>query len=98
MAYECEGPGYTVHVQGRVIGLRDWGVRAVIAYRGDLGGDERSRAVAEARSAAVIGILRESRRGRRFGAERVRVRIEGDPILAGGFTMTRPRALPARVA
>ncbi len=93
MAYRCVGLDFTVGVDGGFAGGRDWEVRAVVAYRTDMDLARAERSLVAARSAVVTGVLREAREGLRLGAGRVRVRIEGDPVVSGTFTMSRPVTL-----
>ena len=45
-----------------------------------------------------MGLVREAREGQARGARFVRVRIEGDSVVAGCFTMRAPIPGPARAA
>ena len=96
MAYLSSGPGYDVAAYGGFVGHDEWVVHATIAFRSDLASKRRENLEADARLDLLIGIARESHRGRDAGARSVHVVIQGDSMLAGMFRLNEPR--PARTS
>jgi hypothetical protein len=99
MAYECVGAGFSVRVEGSLSGTwGEWHVRARVSYRAQTDTASLHRAWTDARSALFTGLFREARVGRARGARIVRVRIDGDPVVEGSFTMRSPVPHAARAA
>ena len=98
MAYLSSGPDYDVAAYGGFVGRDEWVVHATIAYRSDLENKSRETLEADARLDLLIGIARESHRGRDAGARSVHVLVQGDTLLAGLFRLNEApsaRASPA---
>jgi hypothetical protein len=80
------GPlGFVVSVDGGFIDSRRWLVHAVLCYGSSV---PEGRHVDLARCAQVelaLGIVRQAERGRRLGARRVHVLVEGDADTAAIF-------------
>ncbi len=91
MPYRCERPDFGVIVEGGFVDTHRWFVHAVLEYRAGLAADARSRLEAEARLELMLGVVRESRRGRDLGARRVVVLVEGDREVAGFFEVLERR-------
>lgn len=85
MAHRIESLDFSVHVEAAFACPGDWLIRGVVRYTDGLGADSISRVAPEARFELMHGVLQEQRRGRRLGAKRVVVRVEGDEEAARFF-------------
>lgn len=80
MAYTTARPDFRVVVDAAFVTHGVWLVHGAVEYRGDRARDRRT--IEEARTELMLGIVRESDRGRRGGAQHVQFLVEGDPELA----------------
>lgn len=92
IAYSCEDPRYTVTVESGFADATRWMVRGVLEYRTHLSSRAREHIEAEARLQLMIGIVRESRRGRDLGVRDVDILVEGDPETARFFRSLHGRS------
>jgi hypothetical protein len=98
MAYHSDRFGFTLHVEGRFVGRGQWVVHAVLEYLAFAPIESRHELEAEGRLELLIGIARESSRGRAVGAHSIHVLVEGDREIAGFFRVfeEKYRALDLR--
>jgi len=85
MRFHAARPGYDVLVRGTFVDPSRFEVLAVVQHDRDLSEPDRGSLLREARLEVMLAILRESERGRRMGARRVFVVVDGDDELADLF-------------
>jgi hypothetical protein len=87
MSYSTVHDNYGVYVDGRFASPGQWVVHGVVTYRPGPQVSSKADQESEARLDLMVGIARESQRGRAAGARNVHVFIEGDKELAGLFAV-----------
>ena len=98
MAYQSDRFGFTVHVEGKFVGRGQWVVHAVLEYVRSGPREARVELESEARLELLIGIARETSRGRAMGAHSVHVMVEGDREIAGFFRVFDEKFRPSQRA
>jgi len=98
MGFLCHRPHFNVIVKSGFISQWQWAVHGVVEFLPDGPAASRSDDESEAHSHLMIGISRESRRGRDSGAGNVLVLVEGDSEIAGFFPGSDERSVPPAVS
>ena len=92
MGFSSSRPGYTVRVDGLLLGSTRFVIQAAIEYEAWLTDGERERLVPIAQLEALLAIEGEEARGRRLGARDVHVGVVGDEPLYRLFRTRTPAA------
>lgn len=97
MGYQRRGRGYTVRVDGLLLGESSFVIQAAVEYDTRLSEEERERLSAMAQLELLLAIQGEEARGRRLGADVLHVGVVGDEPLYR-FFRKQPVTHPARLA
>ena len=89
MGFKCSRPGYSVRVDGLLLGRSRFVIQAAIEYDAVLTDAERDRLTPIAQLEALLAIEGQEERGHRLGARELRVAVVGDEAL---YRLFRSRA------
>ena len=95
MGYVWKGPTLRVAVGGRFVGQGQWIVHGIVERPSVPFAEPTEGDATEARLELMIGVARESRKGRARGARSVHVVIEGDREMEGLFRVDAATWAPA---
>jgi len=93
MGFHSSRSGYTVRVDGLLLGETRFVIQGAVEYQAELSEAERDRLTPMAQLELMLAIEGERERGRRLGAETIRVGVVGDEPLYRLFR-ARSQELP----